>query len=384
MIAMLVTFWNVDVTYGAENVDVTLYVHGNATGGPILNSQGNIADGQWAPGVTKSGTIRIINNYSSRIKVSNLGLNVKLFKGTPEALEEIQDRNLTETFAKNMKLNIKKGRLLIFNQTIYDKSFYEMLYEKGSQVYTGFNIPPIDSFNLGKSDHVDLLYSVSMDTAAGNELQGVTAKVSFLINTEENPEHVQINNYGSSSTPKPSSPPDTVNHWAHDCIETLTSKGIINGYPDGTMRPENFITRAEVAVTVSKALKLSIKDEGKNPYSDALPDWAKGSILANWDKKVFEGYPDRSFKANQYITREEMTKVLVNAFEKKLTMDIEIKFKDKDSVSKWAIQYVKTAIQNGAVDGYEDNTFRAQNKITRAEAFTLICKLLGYHNEHKQ
>jgi hypothetical protein len=175
--------------------------------------------------------------------------------------------------------------------------------------------------------------------------------------------------------------PDIGSHWAHDCIAALLQHGIIHGYPDGTIRPDNYITRAEAAVLVANALKLGEK-EGTLPYVDPIPAWAQGYILSATEKDVFEGYPGNVFNPDSYITREEMAAVLIRAFDKKAIDGTELIFKDTDDIGKWAEEYVKAGVDNSVITGYPDNTFKPEDKVTRAEAFTMICKLLGYHSEH--
>jgi len=178
--------------------------------------------------------------------------------------------------------------------------------------------------------------------------------------------------------------PDIKGHWAHDCIITLLEHGIIEPYPDGTIRPENYITRAEVAVLMGKALKLKNLRESKSPYVDELPDWARGYIISTSRARVFRGYLDKTFRPDNFILREEITAVFVRAFKKKLLDGSQLTFTDSDKIAKWAREYIRIAFQHGVVTGYPDNTFRPLDYMKRAEAFTITCKLLGYHEEHDE
>ncbi|HHY91370.1 MAG TPA: hypothetical protein GX503_06860, partial [Clostridiales bacterium] len=186
---------------------------------------------------------------------------------------------------------------------------------------------------------------------------------------------------GSSTVDKTAIPEDASGHWAHDCIKTLLEHGVISGYPDGTIRPDEPITRAETTVLIRNALQL-ISGQGALHYRDALPSWARDAIQATSARKIFVGYPDGTFRANQNITREEMTVVLIKAFNIKLDGDISLPFRDRAQIGKWAEEYVEAAVQHEIVVGYPDNTFRPKQAITRAEAFTIICKLMGWHPEH--
>jgi len=79
-----------------------------------------------------------------------------------------------------------------------------------------------------------------------------------------------------------------------------------------------------------------------------------------------------------------MIAVLTRAFNITLKDEsLELPFKDKDDIGEWAVKYVKAGYESGVIVGYPDNTYRPKNPITRAETFTIICKLLGLH-EHAQ
>lgn len=403
-----ILFINQSIVYGENNPDVILYIHGEkSNGGPIFHQKGNLADRYLAPGVTVSGTLRIYNNYSERINVKNLALTIKLEKLQGDTYYPVEDQNLYKVFAKSMKLTVKKGKMLIFTKTIYNKSFYEMMYKKNNEDYKGYDLSVSDRFNINKNDYIDLEYIVHMDENAGNESQGIKATINFLINVDENPvyqgdpvynppgsgegsednsgkevdEEIQLEDENEIKQEVNEKFIDIEGHWAKDCIEMLIEHNIVKGYPDKTIRPDNFITRAEAAVLICRALNLEEKNKLFIGYIDSIPKWARGYVIAATEKGIFKGYPGKLFKASKKITRQEMIAVLIRGFNKKLE-EIEIKFKDKDDIQDWALRYVKTGVYYKIINGYPDNTFRPNNNITRSEVFTMICKLLKYHNEH--
>lgn len=368
--------------YADTTPNVILYVHGEGSnGGPIFHQTGNMSgNGLWAPGKSQPGTIRIHNNYSERIRVSSLGLAIDLYNRNGEAVE---DDKLYQLFAQKMNLTVKRGNIPIFNNTIFDQSFFEMLHKSNSNEYTGYALSWLDRFNIGEGSYVDLEYTVHMDESAGNELQGLRAVVDFLINVEENP---VSNNSNTSIRALIQEPlveyPDISGHWAHDCIITLLEKEIIKGYQDGSIRPENFTTRAEAASLVGRALGLEPIDKFFSGYFDFLPSWAKGYIIATTQKGIFFGYNDFFFRPNQNITRQEIMAVLSRAYDIELEGDIELKFADQQEIGKWALDYVKAGAQMGLFEDGEDIKFRPKDYMTRAELFSLICKLQGWHSEH--
>lgn len=380
-------------TFAEENphYDVELLIHGERSrGGPIFDNKGNLSDGLWAPGYEKTGIIRIRNNYSERVKVSNLGLTMELEKLNPDgSYSKVTESSLYDKFAKNMELNIKRSNLYVLKTTTCEATFFEMLYEKNNTNRRGYDLSSSNSFNIAKGGYMDLEYTVKMSEEADNDMQGLRATVAFLINSHENPEpptppsRDREDNDDDRLIDIPDEPiPEADGHWAHDCIITLLEKGIITGYPDGTIRPDNYITRLEAAVLISRALKLEQDKIPSYSYIDKIPEWSQGYVSAVTRKGVFKGYPGPKFMAYTQITREQMATVLMRAFIPNSDKDVELVFSDKAQVGDWAIDYVKAGVKNNIILGYPDGTFRPKDNITRAEAFTMVCKLLGYHVEH--
>jgi len=360
-----------------------LYIHGeHSRGGPIFHGSGSFGC-LWAPGVEDSGTITIHNNYSQRIRVSNLALTMSVQKGNGEAYRATNDQELLETFARNMELTIKRKVAGIFNDTIFKGTFWDLLYEKNNPNKQGYNLPLLDKFNIGKGDTISLQYTVKMKESAGNELQGVKATVSFLINAHENPDVIPPDDGGDDNGGGDNgSPNDYSDHWAHDCIRTLLKHNVLKPYDDGTIRPDNYITRAEMAELVCRALGIEENNKLFSGYLDPLPKRERGFIIAGTEAGIFVGYPGKIFLPNRNISRQEMVVALVKAFNLNVDGEVELNFTDKDQIVDWALEYVKIAVYHQVVVGYPDNTFRPEANMTRAETFTIICKLLGLHSEH--
>ncbi|MFL1673421.1 DUF5057 domain-containing protein [Paenibacillus dendritiformis] len=95
----------------------------------------------------------------------------------------------------------------------------------------------------------------------------------------------------------------TGSRWSNPHISTLEHAGMITGYPDGTFKPGNFITRAEFAAIASRFDQLN--DQANDMFSDVFGHWAEKYIVSAANKGWIKGYPDGTFKPNQYITRAE-------------------------------------------------------------------------------
>jgi hypothetical protein len=351
-----------------------------------ISQQGNLfGDELWYPDEKgRDGVIRIINNYRST-KLTNLGVSVKL-NNFRDGYTETEVR---QSFLNHMRLTIKKGRLLEFgdDSIINDISLADFL--------NGIALDENNQINISASSPLDLKYTMRMDEDAGNELQSMSAEVSFIIKTpittNDDDDDDDDDKPIDDDDPDPiiEEPiniiPDLDGHWAHDCIMTLLEKGIIQGNEKGEIKPDDYITRAEAAVLVGKALKLEPKDTIIPKYVDPIPKWARGYVNITSDEEIFKGYPFGFFRPSNNITREEMIAVLDRAFE--LTLEdksLELPFTDKDEIGYWAVEHVKSGYEDKVITGYPDNTYKPNNKITRAEAFTIICKLLKYHETHLQ
>ncbi|WP_192895345.1 S-layer homology domain-containing protein [Pelotomaculum sp. FP] len=166
---------------------------------------------------------------------------------------------------------------------------------------------------------------------------------------------------------------DITGHWAMDSINQLVALGAISGYPDGTFKPDNSITRAEFAAVLVKAFKL--ENKGGGVFADTTAHWARDYIAAAADNGVVNGYDTGAFGPDDLITREQMAVMIVKAA--KLTpVAGETQFADNGSISGWAGNAVVTATRNGIMKGYPDNTFQPHSQATRAEAVTVIVNAL--------
>lgn len=187
-----------------------------------------------------------------------------------------------------------------------------------------------------------------------------------------------------AATPVESIYSDISTSWAKNSIAFMTSRGIINGYPDGTFRPKKGITRAETAVLLSRMLELSPKKDKTEIFADksAIPSWAKDAISACVENSILLGAKASDgkiyFKPNNNITRIELAVVLARILknEKPDSQSSTLIFADKDKIPNWAVEDLGIAVKYGIVSGYTDNTFRPTNNVTREEASAMIMRLI--------
>ncbi|EIM07328.1 extracellular alkaline serine protease [Planococcus antarcticus DSM 14505] len=168
--------------------------------------------------------------------------------------------------------------------------------------------------------------------------------------------------------------PDLKNDfWYSEPIKKIFDRQIITGLPDGTYRPNATITRAEAVTMLGRALKLD-KTNKNHKFSDVSKDsFAAGYINSAYDLGYIQGVSATKFRPNDPIKRGDMALILQAAYKLKSTQ--QANFKDVPK-SMYYYDAIQAAFSNNAVTGYNDNTFRPQNPITRAENAQFLSKLV--------
>ncbi len=167
---------------------------------------------------------------------------------------------------------------------------------------------------------------------------------------------------------------DAKGHWAESQINKFVDLGYVNGYHDNTFKPDNSITRAEFVRILNNKFGLT-KLSGK-VFNDTANHWARKDIDIAVTNGVCNGKSATEFKPDDLITREEAA-VMVSNYKKisdKNNDKINLYY-DSDKVSSWAKDSVEGVIEHGYMNGYDDNTFRPQNNITRAEAVSTLSRV---------
>ncbi|SFH10264.1 repeat-containing protein [Desulfotomaculum arcticum] len=171
---------------------------------------------------------------------------------------------------------------------------------------------------------------------------------------------------------------DIAVHWAENSIKELVALGAVSGYPDGSFKPDNKITRAEFVSILVKAFKLAPRKD--KVFADTAEHWAKDTIATASYYGIVSGYDANTFGPNDPITREQMAAMIVKAAKLTLVTE-EITFKDSGSISDWARSSMATAIKNGIINGYDDKTVRPLAYATRAEAVSVIINALSNNQQ---
>ena len=203
---------------------------------------------------------------------------------------------------------------------------------------------------------------------------------------------------------------DIDNHWAKDSIVTLADKGIVNGVTDTLFMPDATVTRAQYLKMIMETTGVSTKPMREGECLDAngndwYADYLQGALdcglvpkdmVINYTEKVQytvdeEGKATSTkviytgqFNGNNPITREEMAGLTQYMYQNTITIitnkktpDTEIEFADAQSISKWAEASVAQAVKNGFMDGMDNNMFNPADTATRAQASTVILRVLN-------
>ncbi len=185
-------------------------------------------------------------------------------------------------------------------------------------------------------------------------------------------------NTTSSTKPAEGEFTDTIGHWAEDDINQMADKGVVSGVTATTFEPDRSITRAEFAALITRALKLSAANND-GVFKDVPTDaWYADEVAAAAASGLIVGY-NGNFRPDDTITREEMAVVIMKAYKflGKSPLNGKIdQFADKDSISAWAVEYVDQAVSSGLISGMTANTFAPSENATRAQVTSLIKRLL--------
>lgn len=179
---------------------------------------------------------------------------------------------------------------------------------------------------------------------------------------------------------------DVASHWAKSYVDLLSHKLIVDGYEDGSFGPERNITRAEFAAIVTRSLGLDTSVTSSTYFSDVQSgDWYAGVVNAAVQSGIVDGYEDGTFRPNAQINREELAAMVVRALAY-AGKDVQVssteqasllaKFADADSIV-WGQAELAAAVKAGIVDGMTDTTIAPRNDATRAQAAAMLNRLLN-------
>lgn len=227
---------------------------------------------------------------------------------------------------------------------------------------------------MAANSELELTVSLNIDITVGNELQGLKAAVGWVFIAE----------YVPGSGTGPVNPPGEGEKDIDDnetpldpILETEEHYSYIIGREDGLIHPQKEITRAEVATIFFRLLTDESRAEywsQTNEFSDvAVNAWYNNAVSTLTNSGIINGRPDGTFDPNASITRAEFAALAVRFF----GGEYEGEDHFTDISGHWANSEINRSAERRLVNGYEDGTFRPNNSITRAEAITIVNRVLG-------
>ncbi|QNK57335.1 GLUG motif-containing protein [Paenibacillus sp. PAMC21692] len=173
---------------------------------------------------------------------------------------------------------------------------------------------------------------------------------------------------------------DIKGHWAESLICEALHIGIVEGPSETIFQPQKNITRVEFAAMLLRTLEIDSAPAGSELTfidRDQIPAWATDVIGAALKNGILQGYPDQTLRPMQMVSRSEMVVMMARA----LKWDLEpgdTSFADDAEIPAWAKGYVQGAAERELVTGRDGNRFSPMHPATRAEATTLLLRL--WHN----
>jgi uncharacterized repeat protein (TIGR01451 family) len=155
--------------------------------------------------------------------------------------------------------------------------------------------------------------------------------------------------------------------------------GYIIGYPDGTVRPQRDISRAEVTTVFFRMIRDEVRSDNwtrQNPFPDVgEEEWFNNAISVMTRMRVVQGYPNGTFQPNGSITRAELAAIIAR-FARQMEMEPLNDTEFSDISGHWAEEDIQYAAAIGWLRGYPDGTYRPNQSLTRAEFMTTMNRIL--------
>lgn len=186
-----------------------------------------------------------------------------------------------------------------------------------------------------------------------------------------------------SATALAAIPSDIGGHWAQGTIIQWTTNGYISGYPDGTFKPDNSITRAEFVVMVNKA--MGYNKRGNAYFSDvSAAHWAYAEIMKGVEAGYITGNGDGTFRPDAPVTRQEAAVMISKILGLDQDYASAAKYVDYRYIPSWAAGYVGAVSKAGIMTGYPDGDFKSDRVLTRAESVVSLDKTKNYDGKAEE
>lgn len=341
---------------------------------------------------TGEPTITFENKYLDDPKADDVYLD--LSKYVTKTFESRHGKSATETFEARVEIWVKNPEIIVTAAEENAIAVYDSDPVNGTVVYDGIGTVKLStgekaSFTFATNPKLNrkYAYAIRVTEVTGNNTDveydktEYESRFGFLYDTKEIQWLEGTSNFSFTNTYT------GIDDYYPIIIPTIINKdtGMLNktdhfayviGYPDGTVHPNGQITRAEVATIFFRLLRDEVRDGAfttSNSYSDvAYGKWYNNPISTMSALGIITGYPDGTFKPNKPITRAEFAAIAARFDETQSGKSATF----SDVIGHWAAKEIGIAYYNDWIKGYPDGTFKPDQNITRAEAMTLINRVL--------
>lgn len=178
--------------------------------------------------------------------------------------------------------------------------------------------------------------------------------------------------------------------WARPYIEKMHLAGIVNGIDSTSFAPDSFVKRDEVIAMIIRLMGLEKEAEGKSlptdfPKASTIPLWARKYVALAVEKGIVSGQDKEDFRAEDAAERYEVAVFAVRALgldsEVQKKTNVDLSFTDRYDIPLEAQAYVQIAVEKGIMKGFPDNVFKPKDKLTRAQAASLLNNLARQMNK---
>lgn len=312
-----------------------------------------------------------------------------------KTFESRHGKSATESFEARVEIWVKNPEIIVIAAEENAIAVYDSDPVNGTVVYDGIGTVTLStgdekaSFTFATNPKLDrrYAYAIRVTEVAGNNTDVeydktvYESRFGFFNGTKEIQWLEGTSNFSFTNTYT------GIDDYYPIIIPTIINKdtGMLNktdhfayviGYPDGTVHPNGQITRAEVATIFFRLLRDEVRDGAfatSNTYSDvAYGKWYNNPISTMSALGIITGYPDGTFKPNKPITRAEFAAIAARFDETQSGKSATF----SDVIGHWAAKEIGIAYYNDWIKGYPDGTFKPDQNITRAEAMTLINRVL--------
>lgn len=173
----------------------------------------------------------------------------------------------------------------------------------------------------------------------------------------------------------------------YEYVNELFERGFVSGYKDGSFKPGGLLTRAEASKILALNLGLDVTKSFHQTFKDVpTSDWAYPYIAALKEAGVIDGFQDGTFKPNAPITRNQMAKIIVNGYGLEPATEINLPFSDTQTENNWAAPYIQTLFDLGITTGQTGTKYGGDSTVTRGNmaAFTIRSEVTTDYRDNRR